>query len=79
MTTNHEGDTLWAQRRYDSGLYDCEVHDQAGGGRLTVTLVGNISHVIHEEPVTANKEDVEKWRDRCVSVINNPDLRKDPV
>ena len=68
-------DVVWTQTRYDSGLYDCQVTRVGDGGRLTVTLVGSINHLLHAEPVKCDRADTDKWRTRCESVISNPDLR----
>jgi len=68
-------DTIWEQRRYDSGLYDCKVVRDGESGKLTITLVGSIPHVLHEETVKVDRNDADGWRQRCVAVINNPDLR----
>lgn len=67
--------TVWQQTRYDSGLYDCKVVRDGNAGRLTVTLVGLIDHVLHEEPVKCDRADTDKWRTRCATVISNPGLR----
>ena len=70
-----ELDTVWNQQRYDSGLYDCKVVRDGDKGRLTITLVGSINHLLHEEAVKCDRADTDKWRSRCVEVISNPDLR----
>lgn len=69
-------DTVWAQRRYDSGVYDCKVERNGDHGVLTVTLVGTISHVLHRETVQCDRADCDKWRSRAAAVISNPDLRE---
>jgi hypothetical protein len=71
-------ETVWAQTRYDSGLYDCRVVRDGDGGRLTVRLVGSINHLLHEEPVKVDLADTDNWRTRCAAVISNPDLRSCP-
>lgn len=68
-------DTVWAQTRYDSGVYDCTVVRDGEHGVLTVTLVGNVNHVLHRERVQCDRADCDKWRTRAEAVINNPDLR----
>lgn len=67
--------TVWRQTRYDSGLYDCQVVRDGNTGRLTVTLLGAVDHLLHEEPVNCERADTDKWRIRCEQVINKPDLR----
>jgi hypothetical protein len=68
-------DTVWDQTRYDSGVYRCKVVRDGEQGKLTVTLVGAIDHLLHEEKVKCDRADTDQWRQRCVTVINNPDLR----
>jgi hypothetical protein len=67
--------TVWQQTRYDSGLYICAVVRDGDSGRLTITLDGNIPHLLHEEKVKVERTDTDNWRRRCEAVINNPDLR----
>lgn len=66
---------IWNEVRYDSGLYDCRVAREGDQGRLTITLLGNVDHLLHEETIKADREDADKWRTRCVQVINKPELR----
>jgi hypothetical protein len=66
---------VWAQRRYDSGLYDCTVVRDGDHGKLTVTLVGAIPHLLHTEPVKCDRADTDQWRRRCEEVIARPELR----
>lgn len=66
---------VWNETRYDSGLYDCKVERVGDMGRLTVTLIGQRNHVLHEETVKVERADTDKWRLRCVAVINDPELR----
>lgn len=66
---------VWNETRYDSGLYDCKVERVGDTGRLSVTLLGQRNHVIHEETVKVERADTDKWRMRCVAVINDPSLR----
>ena len=68
-------DVVWEQTRYDSGLYRCRVIRDGDHGRLTVTLLGQIDHLLHEETVPCDRADTDKWRTRCAAVISNPDLR----
>jgi hypothetical protein len=68
-------DTVWEQDRYDSGWYACKVVRSGEIGKLTVTLVGQLEYLLHEEPVKCDRADTDKWRTRCEAVISNPDLR----
>jgi len=68
-------DEVWCQTRYDSGLYECKVVREGDNGTLSVTLVGTINHVLHDEKVKCDRADTDKWRTRCEEVISNPDLR----
>lgn len=68
-------DTVWAQTRYDSGLYDCKVVRDGDHGRLTVHLLGLVDHLLHSETVKCDRADTDKWRTRAAAVISNPDLR----
>jgi len=68
-------DTVWHQTRFDSGLYECKVMRDGEMGKLTITLVGSINHLLHEEAVKCDRVDTDKWRQRCEAVINNPDMR----
>ena len=67
--------TVWEANRFDSGLYQCRVVRDGDKGRLTVTLVGNIDHLLHAETVKVDRADVDKWKQMCEAVISNPDLR----
>lgn len=69
-------DVVWAQTRYESGLYGCQVVREGDAGRLTVTLLGNVDHLLHEEPVKIDRADTDKWRTRSLAVICDPDLRQ---
>lgn len=68
-------DIVWSDTRYDSGLYGCEVRRTGDHGRLTITLVGLIPQLLHQETVKCDRADTDKWRTRCEAVISNPDLR----
>jgi len=68
-------DTMWDETRYDSGLYRCTVVRDGEMGKLSVTLVGTINHLLHEETVKCDRADTDQWRRRCEEVIAKPDLR----
>lgn len=68
-------DVVWAQTRYESGLYACQVAREGDQGRLTVTLLGDVDHLLHEEPVKLDRADTDKWRTRSLAVICDPDQR----
>lgn len=68
-------DTVWTDRRYESGVYDVAVERVGDTGRLSVTLVGAISYEIHRESVKLDRADIDAWQKRAVAVITNPDLR----
>jgi len=69
-------DTVWEQRRYDGGWYGCKVVREGDFGRLTVSLLGVMTYKLHEERIKFDRPDVDKWRQRCEVVINNPDVRE---
>lgn len=75
MAVSEQRQVLWQQNRYDSGLYGCKVVRDGEKGTLTVTLLGNIDHVLHEEPVKVERQDIDKWKSTCAAVISNPSLR----
>lgn len=72
----NEPGTVWSQVRHQSGVYDCRVERDGDGGKLSVTLVGTVNHVLHEENVKVDTADLDAWRRRCVEVITKPELRK---
>jgi hypothetical protein len=68
-------DVVWAETRYESGLYGCKVERDGDHGRLTIHLLGQIDHLLHCETVKCDRADTDKWRTRSLAVISNPDLR----
>lgn len=73
---SNEPSPVWAQVRHQSGVYDCTVVRDSEGGKLTVTLVGTVNHVLHQENVKTDTADFDAWRRRCVEVITRPELRQ---
>jgi hypothetical protein len=59
-------------------LYACEIERDGDKGRLTITLLGEVDHVLHREMVPCDRADVTRWRTRCERVIDSPDLRVFP-
>lgn len=75
-STATETDVVWEGTRYDSGLYRCTVERNGETGQLSISLVGSFhDHVLHEEPVKLDRQDVDKWKMRCAAVISDPSLR----
>jgi hypothetical protein len=68
-------DTVWNETRIDSGRYECAVVRDGDKGLLSITLLGSINHLLHEEHVKIDRADTDLWRKRCETVISNPDLR----
>lgn len=69
-------DVVWRESRYEAGSYLCQVVRAGDHGRLTVTLTTPDEPCrIHAELVECDRAETEKWRDRCLTVITNPDLR----
>jgi len=66
-------DVVWAERC--DHIYHCQVARDGDRGRLTITLIGMVDHVLHREAVPCDRADIDKWQKRCETVISNPDLR----
>lgn len=75
-STATEPDLVWEGTRYDSGLYRCTVQRTGDTGQLSISLVGLFNdHVLHEEPVKLDRQDIDQWKRRCTTVISDPGLR----
>jgi flavin reductase (DIM6/NTAB) family NADH-FMN oxidoreductase RutF len=69
-------DLVWSDTLLDcNARYECTVVRVGDDGRLTITLLGNVDHVLHHERVNVDRADASKWRSHCETVIHDPDLR----
>lgn len=69
-------DLVWSDTLLDcNARYQCNVVRVGDDGRLTITLLGNVDHVLHVERVNVDRADASKWRNHCETVIHDPDLR----
>lgn len=72
-------DVVWNEHWLDAGArYDCRVVRDGDKGKLSVTLLGMVDHVLHREAVKCDRADTDHWRRHCEDVIAHPDLRSYP-